>query len=650
MAQLPVGAKKDVFSLSFDGVYGRFKTAESFELGYLLTTLKAHELQNLETASKAFDFRSITFDEIIQRDIDMERVDNELVRDYLEKGANKVLFFPPILVSIVAVENGKRIDTYKSVDTTPPTDNFPFITRTWDKDKFQLELNRSDTPTGYTIDVGEDKYNYIPYAATVRVNPQTVKLVVIDGQHRFMALRRIMENTEKKHLLNEMGIPVCVFFTPDAVGNSGHVESINRDLRELFVTINSTAKEVSGHFIILLNDKSLSSLTLRTLANDWKTSENPQLLPLLEWNTREASKARQRQKPFSLTTVTAVADCLEKYVFNRPEVVEDLLNLSAIREDLKVAPNSPAYNEISEDVFGPEQIEILRERLAGWVTPSLNALFLTPRPYAALVASYKVALKALDEKVQQNTPGALSYREDVLFQFRRTAKNDYDSVKTAETEFESKIVISESDSVFFLNVFQQGLIRAWATFSKSLVKLLETKPETVAKAMVCVLELRLFNPSKQFLDRAHSYIQPLLYEGDKLRVNESTRTQWQNLILSCFYTQEAKVVMRKSLIQTLGNNEGVDKAIEIIAARAKEALVEYLQSHKERIRDDYSKNWRFKELDSEVMRYLRERDGNDGLKSEFDDKIDQLVFEKCKQARTALSNVLGIAEDQLPSA
>jgi hypothetical protein len=110
--------------------------------------------------------------------------------------------------------------------------------------------------------------------------------------------------------------------------------------------------------------------------------------------------------------------------------------------------------------------------------------------------------------------------------------------------------------------------------------------------------------------------------------------------------------MRKTFIQILGagKKEAIDKAIENVTARAKDALTEYLGVHKNRIREDYQKNWRFKDLDPDVTRYLRDRDGSDSAKPEFDDKIDQLVDEKCKLARTSLSNVLGISEDDLPAA
>ena len=178
-------------------------------------------------------------------------------------------------------------------------------------------------------------HNYLPYAATIRFNPQAVKLVVIDGQHRLVALQRIRDNAQTRYLIQEAEVPICVFFTPDAIQRDGQVESISRDLRELFVTINSKAKEVSGHFIVLLDDKSLSSHAIRVLADDWKQSagalRSPRL-PLLEWNTREARKATQVQKPYSITTVSIINDCLGKYVFSQQADVQTLLNLKEVQE------------------------------------------------------------------------------------------------------------------------------------------------------------------------------------------------------------------------------------------------------------------------------------------------------------------------------
>lgn len=649
MALLPTGPQKDVFSISFDGAYGRFKTAESYELAYLQTSLRPHELSQLVTASEAFDFRAISFDEIIQRDIDMERVDNELVKKYLEAGHHRVLFFPPILVSIVALNQGKPVEVYDEVVTEPPTQEVPLLKRTWDKDKFQLELNVSAKPTGHHVQVDDKTYNYIPYAATVRVNPETVKLVVIDGQHRFTALRRILDKPEKKYLLADMTIPVCIFFTPDAVKDKGQDESIKRDLRDLFVTINSTAKEVSGHFLILLNDKSLSSLAVRSLADQLKGNDEGALLPLLEWNTREASKARQRQKPFSITTIATIADCFKDYIFKTSTSTQEILALSVVKEQLKVSASSPAYNQINEETFGPEQTAVLNERLLSRVTPSLSVLFTELRPYARLIATYKVALTKLDQRVAANTAGAKSYRDDVLFKFRRSAGYDYDAVKTAEREFESGITIPQYDEAFFLTVFQQGLIRAWATLSNALAVPSPLTPVDVARTMLPVLNRFVFSETRRMLERSNSYLQLLLFEGERIRVNDSSRTQWVNLILATFVSGEAQELLRKELTARLGaqEQETIKAAHERVVQIASRAVKDYVETLDRRIAEDFAANWQYKNLGEELELFLRERQAKPELHSEYEEKLQQLTEERGAQAKVALSNVLGLAATEL---
>lgn len=649
MALLPSGSQKDVFTVSFDGAYGRFKTSESYELAYLQTSLRPHELSHLVTASDAFDFRTISFDEIIQRDIDMERVDNELVKKYLEAGHHRVLFFPPILVSIVALNDGRPVEVYDEVTTEPPTPQSPLLVRTWDKDKFQLELNVAPKPTGHHVVIDGQTYNYIPYAASVRVNPEAVKLVVIDGQHRFTALKRILDKPEKKHLLADMAIPVCIFFTPDAVKNKGQDESIKRDLRDLFVTINSTAKEVSGHFLILLNDKSLSSLAVRSLADQWKDFDNGVLLPLLEWNTREASKARQRQKSFSITTIATIADCFKDHVFRTAASTQEILALSSVKELLKVSPSSPAYNRIDEETFGPEQIEILKERLMARVTPSLNVLFTVPRPYARLIAAYKSALTKLDERVTANTAGAKSYRDDVLFKFRRSAGYDYDAVKTAEREFESGIAVTAYDETFFLTVFQQGLIRAWASLSNALAIVSPLAPVDVARLMLPVMERFIFSDTRRALERSNSYLQLLLFEGEKIRVNETSRTQWVNLLLGTFLSGEAQELVRKELTSMLGaqEQEKIKAAHERVVEISKKSVKDYLDALDKRIAEDFELNWQYKNLGDELELFLRDRQGKPELQAEYTEKLDQLTQERTAQARVALSNILGLSASEL---
>ena len=126
-----------------------------------------------------------------------------------------------------------------------------------------------------------EKIKIVNYASEFLYNDKKLKLVVIDGQHRFLALKRIYENDVERDLIKDIDIPICIFFMPDAVETQSSTQTMNRGMRKLFVTINSEAKKVSGHFIELLKDDSLSSITVRSLADHWKKQDSENGRPSL---------------------------------------------------------------------------------------------------------------------------------------------------------------------------------------------------------------------------------------------------------------------------------------------------------------------------------------------------------------------------------
>jgi hypothetical protein len=281
MAVIPKGKRIEIFNLEIDGTFGRFKTRDSYEVNYLLSSIPlADAVDTLSTAAEAFPFESITFEEMIQRDIDSDRVQKEIVEDYLEGAHEKVVFFPPLIVAVVSKENDKPLLVYDKVEPRYDQDNGLYSV-TYGRDKFQTVLNITDDDTGRYIEPLPDpsgnitpgqRLFYVAYAATMKINSRHVQLVVIDGQHRFEAMRILWRT--RPELVQCMDVPVCIVYTPGAVTNTVPENNIVKNLREMFVTINTTSRSVSGHFIDLLKDHSLASIAVRSLAtkNGWQSA------------------------------------------------------------------------------------------------------------------------------------------------------------------------------------------------------------------------------------------------------------------------------------------------------------------------------------------------------------------------------------------
>ena len=79
---LPFEVSSDPFEKNIRGTYGRFATNESYQLNYVLSAIPISHVDHLVTATEAFDISKIDFEQLIQRDIDYERVE-DIVKNYL---------------------------------------------------------------------------------------------------------------------------------------------------------------------------------------------------------------------------------------------------------------------------------------------------------------------------------------------------------------------------------------------------------------------------------------------------------------------------------------------------------------------------------------------------------------------------------------
>ena len=638
MADLPASKMSpNVFTVSFDGSYGRFTTGNSFQLEYLQTSAKLRQLEYLETASEAFPFQNISFDELIQRDIDYERVDQEIV-PYLATVSDRVVFFPPILASFVALDDSGIISQYETHTCRVEGKDLIYV---WDEDRFLLELPLSNSPTGYVAECNGSDHNYFPYAATVKYNPERVKLVVIDGQHRFKAIQRVAADKEKKTLLKNLEIPLCIFFTPGAVKGQSD-EDILVGLRQLFVTINQKQRLVSGHFLTLLDDESLASLSVRLLADEWKAKEfGKSRLPFLEWNTRDKRKAGQQTKPYSITTVTILSDALKQVFARKPGRAPVLLNLTSREADLE-CDGCPTYDEICEDNFSSKQVQVLRKQIKDYLVPALNVLFLEAGPYVRQVDRVRSALEWLEKEIENNNHAALAYRDDVFRQFRKVSNNDGSSVLALEEQFEHKLVEGmqdEGEELFFRNVFQQGWIRAWAELCFELVPAYGLRPVAIAKALAAAAEILVFHPKKQFCENRMPYVQKVLYDGERIIVNATSRDGWKRLILTSLANRNANRTFLESLANDLDSDQ-LENFTNDLKKNVEDSTRSYIETLESRSIRDLGDNYHFRDLGQSTVLEL------DKLKlrnlKKFSERIEKLASEKINDAITKLSNLLDV--------
>lgn len=285
----------NALDLEFQGSIGRFVISArqggeaSPEVVYLQTHVGFERsasggdklLKHLAPVREVFDFSRLSFSEIMQRDIDDARVSTEMIPYLLDpESRGLVKFFPPIVVVALPVNDGEPLEFYPTVS----------------KYDVPTAQERRKTRQIRSGEIGEQSFQFeyplldsrelLFDQAKLKLNSDRIRLVIIDGQHRAMALLALHRNLNddwdnqsrtvfksyyaewtkeriRQRNLSGLQLPVviCTFPTLDRAGVGGL--DVVKACRSLFLTLNKTARVVSSSRNILLDDRDLISHFLR---------------------------------------------------------------------------------------------------------------------------------------------------------------------------------------------------------------------------------------------------------------------------------------------------------------------------------------------------------------------------------------------------
>jgi hypothetical protein len=557
-------------------------------------------VDELETAASALGGQFDTFADLLQRDIDWDRV-NTIVEDYLTNTSPGARFFPPLLVSLLPLETQsdggapKVSDQYHAVDAAIDGN---WLKKTWDGNKFRIELRLTDSPDDLPIRVADTERHVVPFGCTLRWNSKRVKLIVIDGQHRLSALQQLYRDTEKRKFVAEMDLPMCVVFPPNAVNNNVRGEKIREILRDLFITVNKTPKTVSGHFLVLLDDQSIASIAVRSFAERWKAtplslSSNLTYLHLLEWNQRLKSRSNQIERTYSISTVSIIATELEKSLFSSDSSICStafFLNLASRKKEFEKNKDWETVDSITHRVYHLEQREIIAQQVDKFVTPSLVVLFTQPSPYGRRIELLDQAKDWLDERVAENRAGARTFRDECLYRYQTPGSRYGGSVIDVANEFEAKCAGPDDDEVFFQNVFQHGFIRAWIEIAKDGL-LLEIPPDVTASALVRAMESFVFAPAVKYFSGDALYLNlSVLRDGGRYIVTDTARNQWKRLILIGFLNESIRTAFSCEVTKSRPLTD-----LSLLQSRLHEKASAELAAFQEDLQEatyrDFARNW-----------------------------------------------------------
>ena len=262
------------------GSFGEFTIGDgtnAIRAKYILTKIKpgndgtweSELASQMKPWREVFNVEELSFDELLQRELDDSRVAHDLIPYLLGQSGNKASFFPPILAVIVP-----RKQNETGIEKFYPTPNIQgkLVEEYGDLFNFeQVVWNNNPTPL-----------------ATLSYNRQRSAFIIVDGQHRAMAVlalhRQLNENwgdnafasyydhieVTAEHVKN-IELPVCIIYFPDLHEDNPMPREQGVDLsfvcREIFLVVNRSAKRVSETRTLLLDDEDMAAhLTRKTLS------------------------------------------------------------------------------------------------------------------------------------------------------------------------------------------------------------------------------------------------------------------------------------------------------------------------------------------------------------------------------------------------
>lgn len=298
-------------------------------------------LSHIAPVREIFDFEQLEFDEIMQRDIDDARVSSELVPYLLDDSSRGLVkLFPPIIVVVLPLQR----DANRPADFYPPVEEFD---RREDDDDYDYRILRSGVVGQEIFQFEQPLQDGIPEGHDLvrfKLNTNRTRLIIVDGQHRAMALLALYRNLKdqwsdarrapyreyyaewtaayiKRFNLSEINLPVMLCTFPDIDENYVGDFDLKKAARAIFLTLNKNARKVSESRNILLDDNDIIAEFLRECLSAIKAKDmrSPHALRIHNVELDQSKDRARLSDPISITGVGHIYYVVEHLMLHRGE-------------------------------------------------------------------------------------------------------------------------------------------------------------------------------------------------------------------------------------------------------------------------------------------------------------------------------------------
>ena len=304
--------KSTELNLSLEGSFGEFcisqragSISKTTSCLYFQTSLELEPndrlLAQIKPVRELFEIDQLEFDEIMQRDLDDYRITTELIPYLLDTSSQNIFkLFPPIVISLLPYDNRNNqiLTRYPTIEdiTTNETEGLRHLMH---DNLYGEDVSYRIVRSGSYSDQNEIFAASWPVqiktndTSSLKINTDKSKLVIVDGQHRAMALLAIYRTLYDKwgegrsapyekyyselwpkgklqglfgqqNTSYEISVPctICLFPGASEDGLDGDATTVSAS-RSIFLVLNKNARQVTSQRLTLLDDDNILSFFMR---------------------------------------------------------------------------------------------------------------------------------------------------------------------------------------------------------------------------------------------------------------------------------------------------------------------------------------------------------------------------------------------------
>jgi len=442
--QIPTGAPPPDYTHHALGGWGEFKN-EDFPIRnvlYFSTQVSLDSLENTPLIESIAPVREVlvtkdlAFSELLQRDLEDHRVLTGLIPYLMGESTielSRVGFFPPLLAVVLPFDGDKPAEfpssQRRSIELFEETDFESLEVPNYFK--FSRTVRKLDPNEPISLKNSTPRTDW--RNAKLSWNSYNARLVVIDGQHRAMAMLALYRTLSLKgswkpgadryksfyheeiqrlyrtRKLPKVEIPVTVCIFPGLLESAALGASVHKVARNLFVDVNKEAKPPNPSRLILLSESSLTDMFTRTVLDELRdksrTVGNASVLPLfgIEYDTPSGRKAMTVQRKTCVTSIEKLKHMVTTVVRHRKylksidefpkrhgpgtdDSLRDQLRLSEDDDDHFVHSSGERFkkNDLKDDHFPSWAFDDLREKFLQLHGRPIIRLLSEVQPYSSV--------------------------------------------------------------------------------------------------------------------------------------------------------------------------------------------------------------------------------------------------------------------------